>query len=107
MPFLSDELQKKFDVFILNTASFFLAFRIAAIVIATPGIALLRKIITLASVILIGVIVGVLSNAVMGLAPISGKTMLIWMGLIGLGASYSFINIPFVPYIVNYYQERP
>ena len=89
---------------------YFLVFSLTTAVSASPGIFLLRKCLNLSTIMLLGAILAVAGNSLMGLCPLFGiphKLEFIWIGIVLLGLSLSLLNAPFIPYIVGYYEEHP
>lgn len=83
---------------------------LASAVTATPGIYILRKCLRLNTIMILGALLAVAGNSLMGFCPLFGiphKLEFIWLGIALLGPSLSLLNVPFMPYIVGYYEEHP
>lgn len=57
-----------------------------------------------------GVVLGAIGNSLSGFCPlfkIPHELEFIWIGITLLGMAVSLINVPFMPYIIDYYEEHP
>ena len=70
VPFFALQLSDEFQISEQNLGKFFLAFSLAGLVSATPGMLILRQFLDYSSIMVIGALLALIGNTLMGFCPL-------------------------------------